>query len=251
MNWFTRTITKLGRKAAKITKKAATNTSRTAARKGTKLAGEKIMDSKSNAEWLIRVITSLPEYLRLYFSLLTDNRVSGKIKVIIITGVTALGTNYAFGGALFNTQMFLSNVLGPLAFLPTILILLITLDFCYKLIDSEVLAEHEKNIFGPDNSLQADIDHLHDFLGTSYEKLKEWWQRKADRVEREMQKNGLIVQGEVTDEAIQDISDQIVEIETSDELSKQIEKNVELLKSDSASASDALESLNRKLLEDK
>lgn len=63
-----------------------------------------------------------------------------------------------------------------------------------------------------------------------------------------MQEQGLIVEGVLTDAAIQNVSDQIVELETSDELNKKIDKDVKLLARDKT-ASDALETVERKLLE--
>jgi hypothetical protein len=238
-----------GLKAADRAAKASAKAAGSAAKKGAKYAAEKASDPEASAEWLIRVITSIPEYLRLYFSLLTDNRVSGKVKVLLVTAVAALGANFAFGGILLSLQAFLSSILGPLAFLPTILIMLLTLDFCYTLISAEVLDEHEKAIFGEDNSLQSDVQHLRDYLGSSYDKFKNWWQKKVDRTEAQMQEEGLIVEGELTEEAIQDVSDQIVELETSNELRKNIDNNVKLLQSGETTVSGALEAVERKLLE--
>ena len=63
-----------------------------------------------------------------------------------------------------------------------------------------------------------------------------------------MQEQGLIVEGVLTDAAIQNVSDQIVELETSDELNKKIDKDVKLLARDKT-ASDALETVERKHLE--
>jgi hypothetical protein len=64
-----------------------------------------------------------------------------------------------------------------------------------------------------------------------------------------MQEEGLIVEGELTDEAIQDVSDQIVELETSEKLRKEIDKNVKLLQARDAAANGAIEAVERKLLE--
>lgn len=131
-----------GRKAADRAEETSAKIAGTAAKKGAKFAIEKASDSEANAEWFVRVITSIPEYLRLYFSLLTDNRVSGKVKVLLVSAVAALGANFAFGGILLSIQSILSGLLGPLAFLPTVLIMLLTLDFCYTLINADVLDEH-------------------------------------------------------------------------------------------------------------
>lgn len=49
---------------------------------------------------------------------------------------------------------------------------------------------------------------------------------------------------------IQDVSDQVVELETSDELGEKINKNVKLLQTRYKTAIGALESVERKLLED-
>jgi hypothetical protein len=237
-------ISKVAGSAAKASAKAAGAT----AKKGVELANEKAPDNKARAEWLIRVMTSIPKYLRLYFGLLTDNRVSSKVKVLLVTAVAALGANFGLGGALLTIQAFLSGLFGPLAFLPTILILLITLDFCYTLIDADVLEEYEAEIFGQENSLETDVQQLRNFLGSSYEKLKNWWLKKADRAEAGMREEGLIVDNELTDEAIQDVSDQIVELETSMELREEIDKNLKLLARDKT-ASDTIEAVERKLLE--
>jgi hypothetical protein len=239
-----------GRKAAGRAAKASARAVGSAAKEGGKMAADKIPDSKTNAEWLVRVVTSLPKYLRLYFCLLTDNRVSSKAKVLLVTAVTALGAQLAFGGFFSSIQVFLSYILGPFAFIPTVIIVLLTLDFCYKLISADVLEEHERAIFGEEDSIESDFQHLRDFLGSSYTKIKSWWQKKVDRAEARMQEEGLIEEGELTDEAIQDVSDQIVELETSEELHKEIDRNVKLLQGRDTAASGALKTLKRKLSEE-
>lgn len=249
MSGFKKKITDAGVKAAGRAAKTSAKAMGAATKRGAKIAAEKASDSESRAEWLVNVLTRIPEYLRLYFSLLTDNRVSGKVKVLLVTAVAALGANYAFGGALLSIQTFLAGVLGPLAFLPTILILLLTLDFCYTLIDAEVFEGYEKEIFGDGESLESDIHRLRDFMGVSYDKFKKWWQKKADRVETQMQKDGLIIDGELTDEVIQDVSDQIVELEISDDLRKEVDKHIKLLGKDEA-ARDAIKALEHRFKED-
>jgi hypothetical protein len=210
---------------------------------------DKTPDFESSSKWLVRVVTSLPKFLRLYFCLLTDNRVSHKAKVVLVTAVAALGAHLAFGGILYNIQVILGILFGPFAFIPTILILLLTLDICYTLISSDVLEEHEKAIFGEDNSLEADISRLRDFLGASYEKFKTWWQKRVDRTESKMEEQGLIVEGEFSEDAIQEVSDQIVELETSDALHNQMEKQVKLLEAGDDAAKDALAKVEKVLLD--
>jgi len=238
------------RKAAGQAAKASARAAKSAAKQAGKTVVDKSPDFETSSKWLIRVVTSLPKYLRLYFCLLTDNRVSHKAKVVLVTAIAALGAHLAFGGILYNIQVILGYLLGPFTFIPTILILLLTLDICYTLISSDVLEEHQKTIFGEDNSLEADVARLRNFLGTSYDRFKAWWQKKADRAESKMEEQGLIVEGELTDDAIQDVSDQIVELETSDSLRNQMDQQVKLLEAGDGAAKDALAQVEKKLLQE-
>jgi hypothetical protein len=97
-----------GRKAAGRAAKASARAAGAAAKKGAKLAAEKAADSRTRTEWLLSALTSLPKYLRLYFCLLTDNRVSHKVKVLLVTAIAALGTQFAFGGILYSIEFLLS-----------------------------------------------------------------------------------------------------------------------------------------------
>ena len=221
-----------------------------AAVEGAKMAANKITGEESKAQWLVRVITSLPKYLRLYLLLLTDNRVSGKVKVILVTAVTALAAHFAMSGLVLQIQAILAYIVGPFAFVPTVLIILITLDFCYKLIDAEILKEHEREIFGEEDSLEADVKRLREYLGSSYERFVNWWQERAKRAENKMKEDGLIVDGELTEDAIQEVADKIVELETSDELAQKVDENVKLLQSSDKTVNASIEALEHKISEE-
>jgi hypothetical protein len=161
--------------------------------------------AKLSVEFL-RVVASLPKYLRLYFCLITDNRVSSKAKVLLVTAIGVLGAQFAFGGWAFRVQTWVTKKFGPIGFMPSLMIVLGTLDLCYKLIDADVLEGYEKEIFGEGNTVQRDIALVVGFFGSRYDGLKAWWQKKADNVEVQMAGEGLIVNGEMTDEAIQDVA---------------------------------------------
>ena len=234
--------------AAKVSAKAAAKAAVYTAKRGAKLAVENAPDFESFSKWLIRIVTNLPKYLRLYFCLMTDNRVSHKAKVVLVVAIAALGAHFAFTGILYHIQVILSLVLGPFAFFPTILIILISLDICYKLISSEILDGYQKELFGEGNSIQSDLQRMREFLGSSYAKIKQKWQTKADKAEKKMAEQGMIAKGQITDEAIQDVSDQIVALETSEKLQSTIEKNVKRLGGSNAAALDTLDEVKRELL---
>ena len=168
---------------------------------------------------------------------------------MLVTAIAALGANLALGGILYHIQAVLSFVLGPFAFLPTILILLITLDICYSLISSSVLEDYEKTIFGGENSLRKDIERLREFMGSKYEAVKDRWWKKTEKVEERMQEEGQVVDGELTDEALQETVDQIVELQTSEKLQKQMDREIKRLESGEETGQKALEDVIRKLLE--
>jgi len=235
--------------ARKMGKNAARQSGRAAASAG-KTAMNKAPDFETSSKWFIRVVTQTPQYLKLYLALLTDDRVSHKAKVVLVTAIAALGANLALGGILYIIQTWLSVIIGPFAFLPTILILLITLDICYSLISSSVLEDYEKTIFGGENSLRKDIARLRGFMGSKYDAVKERWVGKAAKVEERMKEEGQVVDGELTDEALQDAADQIVELQTSEKLQKQMDREVRLLESGEETGQKALEDVERKLLEE-
>lgn len=196
--------------------------------------------------WLVNVVTNIPKFLRLYFSLLTDNRVSSKAKVVIVTTVALLGAQFALGGVVYKIQLFLTKMIGPWAFIPSGLIALITLDICQRLISADVFEKYEKQIFGESYSLEADINRLREFLGPTYDKLMAFWERKADHTEAEMKQADLIVNGEMTDAAVQEVAEQIVELETSEALSEKIDEHVKMLQqSDDATKQVRLELLEK------
>ena len=196
------------------------------------------------------VVTNIPKFLRLYFSLLTDNRVSSKAKVVIVSAVALLGAQFALGGIIYKIQFYLAKAIGPWAFIPSVMIMLITLDICQKLISAEVLEKYEKQIFGENYSLEADIKHLREFVGSAYQNLMGFWQKKADRTEARMQEDGLIVDGEMTDTAIQEVAEQIVEIETSETLSEKIDEHVQLLQQGDSTTSQVRLELLEKIAKD-
>jgi|GEM_PF-2016600 len=232
----------------KMGKNAARQSGRAAASAG-KTAMNKAPDFETSSKWFIRVVTQTPQYLKLYLALLTDDRVSHKAKIVLVTAIAALGANLALGGILYHIQAVLSFVLGPFAFLPTILILLITLDICYSLISSSVLEDYEKTIFGGENSLRKDIERLREFMGSKYEAVKDRWWKKTEKVEERMQEEGQVVDGELTDEALQETVDQIVELQTSEKLQKQMDREIKRLESGEETGQKALEDVIRKLLE--
>ena len=123
--------------------------------------------------------------------------------MLLATAVSALGAYFAFSGPIVIIQTILAFILGPIAFIPTVLIMLITLDLCYKLIDAKVLKEYEREIFGEVDSLEYDVKRLREYLGSLYDKFIDWWKKRMDRVEKEMKDKGLIVNGELTKDAIQ------------------------------------------------
>jgi hypothetical protein len=229
--------------------KASARAAGTAAKKGAKIAVEKAPDFETFAKWLIRVATSLPKYLRLYFCLLTDNRVSSKAKVVLVTAVALLGSQFALGGVLFTIQHYLGYILGPFAFLPAILLMLLTLDICYTLISADILDDYQKSIFGENNSLKSDLRRMREFLGASYIKIKQRWQKKVDQAEEKMREDGRIVDGQITEETVQDVADQIVELETSDKMQQMIDKNVKQLEKGDAVVAGVISEVERKLLQ--
>lgn len=217
--------------------------------------GEMIMKGQGNtftdySVGLVRVLTNTPKFLRLYFALLTDNRVGSKVKVVIVTAVAALGAYVVFGTILYKIQLLLTRIVGPWAFLPSAAILLFTLDRCQKLIAVDILDEYEKQIFGPDSSLQADLEALREFMGSTYDKFERWWQGRIDATEKKMEEDGLIVGGTMTDTAIQDVADQIVELETSEALRSKIDEDVKRIQQDEKVLVDAKRQLLEKLPND-
>ena len=214
--------------------------------------GEMIMKGQGNSVidysvGFIRVLTNTPKFLRLYFALLTDNRVASKAKVSIVTAVAALGAYAVFGTILYKIQLLLTRLVGPWAFLPSVAILLITLDRCQKLIAADVFDEYEKEIFGPDSSLQADLEAVREFMGSTYDRFAHWWQGRIEATETKMEEEGLIVDGTMTDTAIQDVADQIVELETSEELHTKIDEDVKLIRQDAKVLGNAKSELLEKL----
>ena len=217
--------------------------------------GEMIMKGQGNSftdysVGLIRVLTNTPKFLRLYFALLTDNRVASKAKVSIVTAVAALGAYVVFGTVLYKIQLLLTRLVGPWAFLPSVAILLITLDRCQKLIAADIFDQYEKEIFGPDSSLQADLEALREFMGSTYDRFAGWWQGRIEATETKMEEEGLIVDGAMTDTAIQEIADQIVELETSEALRTKIDDDVKLIQQDAKVLADAKRELLEKLPKD-
>ncbi len=245
----------LGRKFLKALGKALKHGAKFSARiaakaaiTGAKTAMNKAPDFESLSQWMIRVVTNLPKYLRLYLYLLTDNRVDHKAKAALITAVAILGVHFGFGGILFKIQALLSVVLGPFAFLPTIITLLLTLDTCYTFIASDVLEQYEKKVFGEGHSVQADITRLKNYLGDIYEKVKETWRGKTDAQRKKMEEEGYIVDGELTDETIQETADAIIELETSEKLQAIIEREVKKLETSEAEGPKALKEFKEKLM---
>jgi hypothetical protein len=174
-------------------------------------------------------------------SLLTDNRVDHKAKAVLITAVAVIGAHYGFGGALLTIQGLLSAFLGPLAFAPTVLIMLLTLDICYKFVDSTAADQYEKKIFGEENSVQADIAYLKSFLGDVYDKIKETWFGKTEAHRQKMEEAGYIVDNELTYGIIQETADTLMELETSEQLQKLIDKEVKRLKKSDREGQKALQ----------
>lgn len=234
--------------AGKLGRSAGRTSARAASMAG-KAAMDRAPDFETSSKWLVRIVTTSPQYLKFYFKLLTDDRVSHKVKALLVTAIALLGANFAVGGILYQTQLVLSYVLGPFAFLPTILILLITLDICYTLIGSDIMDAYEKTILGEENSLQADIQRLREFMGDRYVKISDRWIRKAEKVEEKMRQEGQIVDGEFTDEALQDAVDQLVELETSPKLQAAIQGEAKRLGGSDRAGEKALEEFDKKLLD--
>lgn len=247
----------LGRKFLKALGKAVKRGAKTSARlagkaaiKGAKTAMEKAPDFESLSQWMIRVVANLPKYLRLYLYLLTDNRVDHKAKAALITSITLLGMYFSFGGLLFKIQALLSVILGPFAFLPTIITMLLTLDICYTFIASDILEQYEKKVFGEGDSVQTDVDRLKSYLGDLYGKAKEKWSEKTEAHRKKMEEEGYIIDGKLTDETIQETADTITELETSEKLQAVIDREVKKLETSEAEGPKALEEFKEKLLDE-
>jgi hypothetical protein len=195
---------------------------------------------------LVRVIGHLPKYLRLYFGLLTDNRVSSKVKAILVTAIVVFGAQYFVGASwIVKLQSALSKFLGPLAFLPGQVVLLVSLDLAYAILDEDITDEHEKRVFGDGNSVATDLDTIRALLGESYDSLRSWWRLRTEKAELEMEKDGVIVHGEITDDALMEVTEQIVALETSEALQADLDSALQRLTHDDRS----IEEVRRALLE--
>lgn len=204
-------------------------------------AAKKTTRGGSFTNWMVRMVTNFPKYLQLYMSLLLDNRVDHKAKAALVTAIAVIGAHYGFGGVLLTIQGLLSAVLGPLAFVPTVLIMLLTLDICYKLIDSDTADQYEKKIFGKEKSVQADIAQLKSHLGDLYDTVKAKWSGKTEVHGKQMEEEGYIIHGELTDAIIQETADTLMELETSEKLQVLIEKEVKKLKKSDREGQKALQ----------
>lgn len=235
-------------KAGKKNVKQSAQMAGAAAITGAKAAVSSPPEVRSFSDWMVRMVTNLPKYLRLYMALLTDNRVDHKAKAGLVTAVAVIGTHYAFGGVLLAIQGLLSVILGPLAFAPTILLMLLTLDICYKFIDSDACDRYEKKIFGEENSVQVDIVYLKSYLGDLYDRAKEAWSRKTDAHCKKMEEGGYIINGEFTDEMIQETADTLLELETSESLQTLIDKEVKRLKKSDREGQKALKAFTENVI---
>lgn len=241
---------KIGKAVGGAARKAAKAAGRVAAKGaagGLKKAAEKAPDFETFSKWLIRVVTKMPQYLQLYVSLLVDNRVGHKAKVLLVTGIAVIGAQFALTGPLAVIQKVMSFVFGPFALLPSIIILLITLDMCYQLLGSSVLEEYEKKIFGEKNSVQADLQRVRKALGSLWDRLKAGYKKKSDAAESHLEKAGLIEAGELRDDKLQDAVDQVVEIQTSKKLQTQIDRSVKKLQEAPQHAKAVLQAVRKKL----
>jgi hypothetical protein len=200
------------------------------------------------AQWISGVITRLPKYLRLYIDLLVENRVSSKVKVILVAG-TILVAAHLGGGPIFKIEGILAAILGPLAFLPTVLLVLVTLDICYQLLEEDektqgLMAEKEKAIFGADNSLEQDLKqlklHITRLGGGLYERIRERWQKKFESAEQKLQKEGVVKGDTVSDDAVQTAVDKLTEMEMSDSLHRKIDKQAAKVRISDAAATKLL-----------
>lgn len=200
---------------------------------------------------LVRVIGHLPKYFRLYFGLLTDNRVSSKVKAILVTAIVVFGAQYFVGASwIVKLQRGLSKLLGPLAFLPGQVVLLVSLDLAYAILDEDITDEHEKRVFGDGNSVATDLDTIRALLGENYDGLRSWWRLRTERAELEMEKDGVIVHGEITEDALIQVAEQIVALETSEEIQADLDSAVQRLTHDDRSIDEVRRVLLEKLMSD-
>ena len=176
-------------------------------------------------------------------SLLLDNSVPSKVKILLVSAVAALGVHLATSGPLLVIQKVLAVILGPFAFLPAVLLMLITLDICYKMMASEMFAEHEKKIFGEEDCVQADLRALRDYVGASYEKVAASVRRKHQKHAQKLEQEGLVKDDALTDEIMQKATDQVVEIQTSSTAADRIADERRLLEGSPERAQKALADL--------
>lgn len=241
---------KMGKVVGDALRKGARQGGRAAAKGaaiGLKKAAEKAPDFESFSKWLIRVVTRLPQYLQLYVSLLIDNRVSHKVKVLLVTGIAVLGAQFALTGPLAVMQKLLSWVFGPFALLPSIFILLVTLDMCYHMLGSSILEEYQKKIFGEKDSVEADLRRVRKALGSVWNKLRAGYKKKTEAAEAALEQAGLIKDGEINDEKLQEAVDQVVEIQTSENLQTQIDRSVKRLQEAPQHAKAVLQAVRKRL----
>jgi hypothetical protein len=231
-----------GKKGMKAGVKAGT--------KATKVIMDKSPDFESFSKWLIRIVSTLPKYLQLYVRLLVDNRVSHKAKALLATAIGLLGFSIATPGPLMFMQQTLAIIFGPFAFLPTVIIMMITLDICYQVLAADILEEHGKKVFGPDNSLQQDIARLRDLLGGLFEKLKSGFIKKTDSHVTKLEEQGMIEDGVMSEDAIQKAVDQAVALQASPELQERMASEIGKLGQSTGTSQQALDQIcDSKLLE--
>jgi hypothetical protein len=113
-----------------------------------------------------------------------------------------------------------------------------------------VLDQYEKKVFGETNSVQADIKRLKSYFGGFYEKVQQRWSKKTNVHRKKMEDEGYILDGELSDEIIQEAADTITELETSEELQALIKKEIKKLKVSETEVLEALEEVKKKLLDE-
>ncbi|MCP4347228.1 MAG: hypothetical protein GY795_17085 [Desulfobacterales bacterium] len=164
---------------------------------------------KRNKPWIKEVILRFPKYIQLLVRMITSNYVEDKAKVFIL-GLLWYFIAGLTGGVFFWIQAVLSFIIGPYAFFPLIVILIIGLDISYSILDADT--GFEKEIFGDDKTLQHDIAKLREILGEHYTSIRDWLLRKMDDFAQKMEQEEKIKNGRPDDDFVHETAQKSTEI---------------------------------------
>ena len=112
----------------------------------------------------------------------------------------------------------------------------------------QAIEQYEKKIFGVENSVQADIAQLKNYLGGLYTRAKKAWAQKTDAHRKKMENEGYIVNAELTDNIIQEAADTLMELETSEKLQALMTREVKRLNKSEKEGQKALQEFTAKVI---